>query len=140
MRSVVYLSTQERVYQAPIGSGPSVLTLQGPERDLTRQIDLSGKSGASYRYSVLTEAEHLPPAGANYVIAATSPTGTQVLFVGETENLSRAAWREDLARAEALYGPASLLTRLNVRSDIRLAEQGDLIAQHSPPMNGPPVL
>jgi hypothetical protein len=102
---------------------------------LTRQIDIAGKSGARYRYTVLEEERMLPPSGANFVIAQVTEEGPSILFAGETDNLSRAAWREPLARAKAEYGEAKVLTRLNVTRAMRQAEQDDLLEEHRPPMN-----
>jgi hypothetical protein len=106
---------------------------------LTRQIEFAGKSGARYRYTPLEEDRALPPVGANYVIAKVTQNSSDILYVGETENLSRAAWRERLAEAKNTYGQADVLTRLNVKSSVRQVEREDLIAEHRPPMNDPPA-
>ncbi|MDF2900395.1 MAG: hypothetical protein K0Q62_454 [Phenylobacterium sp.] len=103
---------------------------------MARQIDIAGKSGVRYRYTALEEDRTLPPAGANYVICKPGSAGVDVLFVGETDSLARTAWREQLAKAKDVYGDdADVLTRLNVRSAVRQAEQDDLIEEHRPPMN-----
>ena len=53
-----------------------------------------------------------------------------------TDSLARTAWRDQLAKAKDVYGDdADVMTRLNVRSAVRVAEQDDLIEEHSPPMN-----
>ncbi|MBB3889507.1 hypothetical protein GGQ61_000204 [Phenylobacterium haematophilum] len=101
-----------------------------------RHVEIAGKSGALYRYSVLEEDRVLPPAGANYVICKPADRGVDILFVGETDSLARIAWREQLAYARDTYGDdADVLTRLNVRSAVRLAEQEDLLEEYRPPMN-----
>lgn len=103
---------------------------------MTRQIEFAGKSGARYRYTALDEDRVLPPAGANYVIYKPGSQGADILFAGETDSLARTEWRDRLAQAKDVYGDdADVLTRLNVRSAVRLAEQDDLIEEHSPPMN-----
>jgi len=103
---------------------------------LARQIEIAGKSGNRYRYTALEEDRVLPPAGANYVICKPGSQGVDVLFVGETDSLARTAWRDQLAKAKDVYGDdADVMTRLNVRSAVRVAEQDDLIEEHSPPMN-----
>lgn len=104
---------------------------------MTRQIEIVGKSGARYRYTALEEERILPASGANYVIARVTDEGPSILFAGETDNLSRAAWREPLARAKEQYGDADILMRLNVTSAIRRAEQEDVVEEHHPPMNQP---
>jgi len=105
---------------------------------LTRQIEFTGKSGTIYRYSGLDEARTAPPAGANYLIVEATATGTSILFAGETDNLSRSDWRGPLAEARSRYERAEVLTRLNVRSAVRQAEQADLIEAYAPPMNEAP--
>jgi len=103
---------------------------------LARQIEIVGKSGNLYRYTALEEDRILPPAGANYVICKPAAKGVDILYAGETDSLARLAWRDQLARARDTYGDdADVLTRLNVRSAVRLAEQEDLIEEHQPPMN-----
>lgn len=99
---------------------------------MARQIDFAGKSGTVYRYTGLDEGRPLPPAGANYVIA----DGATIIYVGETDNLSRGDWRTHLDAARRKYGAAEILTRLNVRSAVRLAEQEDILDEHKPEMNG----
>jgi hypothetical protein len=103
---------------------------------LARPIELAGKSGARYRYTPLEEERHLPPAGANYVIAEVSGGAARLVFAGETDNLANQTWRADLERARQSHPKAKVLTRLNVTRAIREAERQDLIAEHQPPLNG----
>ena len=112
-----------------------VVLLQGWESALTRQIEFTGKSGAVYRYTSLEEDRFLPPAGANYVIARLRPEGADLIFAGETDNLAARSWSSQLDAARGKYGEAQVLTRLNVRCAIRLAEQEDLVEEHRPAMN-----
>lgn len=102
---------------------------------MTRQIDLPGKSGVSYRYAPLEEDRFLPPAGANFVIAEDGEAGPRILYAGETENLALRVWQAQLDEARRKHPGAYLLTRLNVTRAIRVSEQSDLIAAHAPPMN-----
>ena len=102
---------------------------------MARQIDFAGKSGSVYRYNTLEEDRFLPPVGANYVIAQITERGAALLFAGETENLSARDWQDVLQAAKGQFEHAEVLTRLNVRSAIRMAEREDLIAAHTPPLN-----
>lgn len=102
---------------------------------MTRHIEIAGASGQRYRYTVMEEERFVPPAGANFLIAQVSGNAASILFAGETDNLSRATWREALDQAKAVYGDAEVLTRLNVTSAIRRAEQQDVIQAYQPPMN-----
>lgn len=103
---------------------------------MPRQIDFAGKSGTVYRYTVLDEDRTLPPAGANYVIARLEDRQAQILFAGQTDNISAGAWRTQFEQAQKEHGATDILMRLNVRSSIRQQEQDDLIEAHRPPMNG----
>lgn len=102
---------------------------------MTRPIELAGKSGARYRYTLLNENRFLPPAGANFVIAEVSAQGARIVYAGETDNLANETWRSALERARASHPKVKVLTRLNVTRAIREAEREDLIAEHQPPLN-----
>ncbi|MDE2487026.1 MAG: hypothetical protein KGO51_06475 [Alphaproteobacteria bacterium] len=102
---------------------------------MTRPIELAGKSGARYRYTLLNESRFLPPAGANFVIAEVSAQGARIVYAGETDNLANETWRSALERARASHPKVKVLTRLNVTRAIREAEREDLIAEHQPPLN-----
>ena len=109
--------------------------VQGWRVSLSRQYELTGKSGARYRYTSFEEERFLPPAGANFVIARITKEGPRVVYAGETDNLANQTWRGALEKARAAYGDAAILTRLNVTRAVREAERTDLIAEHEPPMN-----
>ena len=103
---------------------------------MPRQIDFAGKSGTVYRYTILEEDRALPPAGANYVIAKLEDRQAQIVFAGQTDNLSAGAWKTRFEEARKAHGATDILTRLNVRAIVRQQEQDDLIEAHRPPMNG----
>lgn len=103
---------------------------------MARQIDFAGKSGTVYRYTVLEEDRTLPPAGANFVIAKLEDRQAEIVFAGQTDNLSAGAWKAKFDEARKAYGATDILMRLNVRSSIRQQEQDDLVEAHHPPMNG----
>lgn len=105
---------------------------------MTRQIDFAGKSGTIYRYTELDEGRPLPPAGANFVLAQVTDKGLSIVFAGETDNLAKGDWRSPLAEARDRFKRVEVLTRLNVRSAVRVDEQSDLIRQHAPVMNEAP--
>lgn len=90
-------------------------------------IDLTGASGARYRFRIWPDgAPHLPIAG-NYVIVEASADGVTVLLVGATNDLSRA--RAERAKV-APRGATHVFTRLNVARAQRTAEHEDLVAGH----------
>jgi hypothetical protein len=99
-------------------------------------LDLKGASGAEYRFRVWAEgAAHLPVAG-NYVFLKEEPEGFKVLFVGATNDLSRA--RNDWPKV-AKRGATHVFTRLNVSRAVRLAEHEDLVAGYKPALVSPGV-
>lgn len=105
---------------------------------MTRQVDFAGKSGTIYRYTELEENRPQPPAGANFVIAAVAGRNATILYVGETDNLSKGEWRGPLTEARERAKGVQVMTRLNIRSAVRQTEAADLIEHHQPMMNGSP--
>lgn len=102
---------------------------------LTRQIDITGKSGTHYRYQTIEQERFLPPAGANYVIVELDGDAARIFYAGETENLANESWRAPLEAARENAPEAQVLTRLNVTRAVRKAEQADVVEEHQPPMN-----
>lgn len=104
---------------------------------MTRQFDITGQSGAQYRYKALEELQPVSPGGANYLFVSWSGNVAKVIHAGETDSLHRAVfdtWEE--ARAE--HGATQILARLNITGAVRRAEQADIVAKHRPPMNPAP--
>lgn len=100
---------------------------------MARTFDVSGKSGATYRYTAL-EGQPIWPSGGNYLYVRIAKGVPKVLFAGETESLFRgyeARWDE----AKASHGATDIFLRLNVAGAVRRAERDDVAAQHKPPMN-----
>jgi hypothetical protein len=98
-------------------------------------IDLTGASGASYRFQLFREGRPLSPMGGNYLyVREEFAGGFTVLYSGEGENLLTGAasrWTE----AETQHHATHLYTRLNISQAIRKHEHRDLIAAYSPLMN-----
>ena len=101
---------------------------------MTREIvDLVGSSGRSYRFRVWADdAAHIPIAG-NYAFLKIGPESYEVLFLGQTDDLSGARARWALAQRR---GATHLYTRLNVSGSVRRTEHEDLMAAYGPPLNG----
>jgi cobalamin biosynthesis protein CobT len=102
---------------------------------LARQIDLVGQSGAHYRYNAQEQGKPVLAAGANYVIAVAGRAGTEILFIGETENLASNDWKSPLEQAHGQNRDAELFIRLNVRGAVRKQERDDMIAAYTPALN-----
>ncbi len=93
-------------------------------------IDLSGASGASYRFRKMDRPDSLPASGGNFV--CTTGQGAQLTLVcaGTASNLGQA--RETCATALSQHGATELYTRLNVTAAVREAEHLDIVALHPP--------
>lgn len=83
-------------------------------------IDLSGVSGAKYRFRLWRDGtDHLPIAG-NFVVVREG--SVEVVVIGMTNDLSQAR------SATKSNGQAQVYTRLNVARATREAEHADLLA------------
>lgn len=93
-------------------------------------LDLKGASGARYRFRHWPEGSALLPAAGNYAYVREEPTGHTVLWVGETNDLSKARpdWTEGRRR-----GATHVFTRLNVARAVRIAEHEDLAGHYQTP-------
>ena len=104
---------------------------------MTRQFDITGQSGAQYRYKALEELKPVSPGGANYLFVSWSGDTAKIIHAGETDSLHRAVFDTwDEARVE--HGATEIIARLNITGAVRRAEQADIVARHRPPMNPPP--
>lgn len=86
-------------------------------------IDISGASGASYRFRRWPDGSgHLPIAG-NFIVVREGSFPVEVVVIGMTNDLSQAR-SSTKAKGEAL-----VYTRLNVARATREAEHADLAAR-----------
>ena len=87
-------------------------------------IDISGASGATYRFRIWPEGGgHLPVAG-NFVLVREARYPVDVVVIGVTNDLSRARSAAGAKDGDRVY------TRLNVARATREAEHDDMIAQY----------
>lgn len=91
-------------------------------------VDLSGASGASYRFRRIADGEPHQRIAGNYALLKAHRGSFQVRFVGATNDLSQARTK---CPPELLKG-AHLYTRLNVSRAAREAEHQDLLAKYGP--------
>jgi hypothetical protein len=88
-------------------------------------IDLSGASGAVYRFRLWRQgASHLPMGG-NYAFVREQARGFTVLAAAAVDDLSLV---RSTAKPPTETGPAHLFTRLNVSRAVRNAEAEDIAA------------
>ncbi|ATQ43045.1 hypothetical protein [Caulobacter mirabilis] len=105
---------------------------------MTRQLDFSGQSGASYRYRPIEELKPVSPGGANYLFVRWDGDVAAVIYAGETDSLHRTVF-ENWDAAQSAHGATHIYARLNITGAVRRAEQADLIGKHRPPMNPAPA-
>lgn len=86
-------------------------------------VDVSGRSGKTYRFRRWPPVGAHPPIAGNFVLVAAS--NHAVLGVGVLDDLSRAS----MVLAEHL-ADAALFTRLNISRRLREEEHADLSLEH----------
>ena len=95
-------------------------------------LDLTGASGASYRFRFINGLEALPALSGNFVFVRDNGDGLAVICCGT----------EDSLRHAATYWPAALqahhveavFVRLNVSWKVRSFEHEDIVKLHQPKM------
>ncbi len=95
-------------------------------------LDLTGGSGAVYRFQLIRDEAKVPAEGGNYVYVRRSDDAVSVIFCGVSDTLhdSRAHW----GRAVGEYGANAIYVRRNITRSQREREHDDIIAATSPPM------
>ena len=94
---------------------------------MTSFVDLSGASGAHYRFRAWSDAGQTPMAG-NFVVAEPEAGGqVQLLLIGVTDDLSKV--RPHVTAAG--FGDRPVFVRLNVARQTREHEHEDLSARYS---------
>ncbi len=93
-------------------------------------IDLTGASGAIYRFRLIESPAQLPATGGNFVFVRSERKNDQVVGCGVARSLTQAgeAWPDAVAqhRTNRIY------VRLNVARALREAEHEDLVAGLQP--------
>lgn len=90
-------------------------------------VDLSGASGASYRFK-LTPRDRIPlRIAGNYAVVKPRGEAVSVLLVAETNDLSRV---HELCAEAGVLG--AVYVRLNVARSTREAEHQDLVNRYLP--------
>jgi hypothetical protein len=91
-------------------------------------VDLSGASGATYRFRLAPDGQVTTPMAGNYACLRQEPGGFTVVSVAATNDLSSAT--TDWKRVQAKQGATHLYIRLNVSAAIRETEQRDIAAHY----------
>jgi len=100
-------------------------------------VDVSGASGARYRFMRLKEGRPLSPMGGNFLFARHTGPRFELIYAGEVQNLMKDA-RDRWKEAHERYQVGELYTRLNISERIRQLELADIIDAERPPMNEMP--
>jgi hypothetical protein len=102
-------------------------------------VDVTGASGATYRFMRLKEGRPLSPMGGNFLYCRFTGDACELIYAGEVQNLmkdARERWNEALQR----YQVCDLYSRLNISERVRQLEQLDIIDANHPPMNATATL
>lgn len=100
-------------------------------------IDVTGASGASYRFMRIKDGRPLSPMGGNYLYVRFTGERAEILCAGEVQNLlkeARERWNEAVERFQA----SELYSRLNISERVRQLEFTDIVDANAPPMNKAP--
>ena len=98
------------------------------------QIDCRVTSGEYLRFALFRDGRPLSPMAGNFVYVRGEDEAMEVVFVGETDNLSKHA-QDRWSEAERAFGASGLYTRLNITAAVRRREHAELINAYSPSMN-----
>lgn len=93
-------------------------------------IDVSGASGAIYRFHRVSDAARLPATAGNFIFLGSGPDGDTLIGCGTAHSLAlaRAAWTSAIEQHQA----TAIFVRLNVSRSTRAAEHDDIVEQHQP--------
>jgi len=95
-------------------------------------LDLTGASGATYRFQRIDAVEQLPAMAGNFVYVRGAGTGLTVACCGTEESLLGAAthW----PAAVQAHHVEAIFVRLNVSWKVRSFEHEDIVKHHQPRM------
>ena len=95
-------------------------------------LDLTGASGASYRFRFIKGLEALPAMSGNFVFVRDNGDGLAVICCGTEDSLLNAApyW----PAAVQAHQVEAIFVRLNVSWKVRSFEHEDIVKLHQPKM------
>lgn len=88
-------------------------------------VELSGASGAAYRFRSWPEGDNHTPMAGNFAVLVFEGATPTIVALGVTGNLSHA---RHLAQAILEQSSGALFTRLNVSRSTRTEEHEDMLA------------
>ena len=102
---------------------------------MNEHIDVRGGSGKLYRFRLAPQGKPASAMSGAYVYVRDSGGQSEVLFVGDADNLmndARSRWDEAVSQHKATH----LFVRLNISGATRKAELDDMLEDSRPVMNG----
>jgi hypothetical protein len=100
-------------------------------------IDVTGASGATYRFMRLKDGRPLSPMGGNFLYCRFTGETCELIYAGEVQNLLKDA-RERWNEAQQRFQVSDLYSRLNISERVRQLELADIIDANHPPMSTTP--
>jgi hypothetical protein len=100
-------------------------------------IDITGASGATFRFMLLKDGRPLSPMGGNFLYCRFTGGVCEIIYAGEVQNLLKDS-RERWAEAQKRFQVSDFYSRLNISERVRQLELTDIIAANHPPMNTTP--
>jgi hypothetical protein len=100
-------------------------------------VDVTGASGANYRFMRLKDGRPLSPMGGNFIYGRYTGEAFEIIYAGEVQNLLKDA-RERWSEAQQRYQVSDLYSRLNISERVRQLELADIADANHPPMNAAP--
>ena len=93
-------------------------------------IDITGASGAVYRFAAIENSAEAPPVAGAFVFARIGKDGVDVVCCGLALNLKDRVglWGAQIQRTEA----EGIFVRLNVSRSVREREHVDIVKKHRP--------
>jgi len=95
-------------------------------------LDLTGASGATYRFRLVDDPAQLPSTAGNFIYVRWRGTAPQIMCCCAVNSLTQAS--QDWDFAVRSHGAQGLYIRLNVARATRGEEHRDLVARLRPPM------
>jgi hypothetical protein len=100
-------------------------------------VDVSGATGANYRFMRLREGRPLSPMGGNVLYCRFTGETCELIYAGEVQNLLKDA-RERWSEAQQRFQVSDLYSRLNISERVRQLELADIVEANHPPLNTTP--
>jgi hypothetical protein len=101
-------------------------------------VDITGASGASYRFMRQRDGRPLSPMGGNYLYARYTGDTFELIYAGEAQNLLTSA-RDRWGEAQRRFQVTELYSRLNISERVRQLELTEIVDANHPPMNASPA-